>query len=185
MRMGQLVLVGALAPALLAAQAKSAPLSYRGWALGIPLDSATTLTTAQIGAPLVCVGDDMETMFCETNDGVGHASLYFSPIPRRLEELNIMRPLDRRASRDSLEKWFAARWGPPLPRPARPKPSQKASEGAVIGDIVGRWTRGGFVYGMVAVAGLDTTRILSVAISNPARRIRLMMERGDTTNGRK
>lgn len=39
----------ALLPALKAAQGQERPLSYRGWALGISLDSATKLTKAQIG----------------------------------------------------------------------------------------------------------------------------------------
>ena len=66
------------------AQAQQRPFSYHGWALGISLDSAATLTMTQVGRPLVCVGMDTKTMFCQTDHGAGYASLYFSPMPRRL-----------------------------------------------------------------------------------------------------
>lgn len=170
-------------PALVSAQRDQRPLIYRGWAIGISLDSATELTKVQFGQPLQCAGMDTQTMSCQTDHGPGHVSLYFSPIPRRLEEMNIMKPLDLRASRDSLEKWFTARWGRPLPR-TTPATAQEGPQSAIISDIVGRWARGGFVFGMVAIAGLDTTQMLSIAISSPARRIRLMRERSDTMRNR-
>lgn len=172
-------------PALVNGQSQQRPLSYRGWALGISLDSAATLATAQIGRPLACVGMDTKTMFCQTNGGSGYANLYFSPFPRRLEELAILTPLDRRASRDSLKKWFTREWGSPLSGEASTKRPDRNQRPMPETDIIGRWRRDGFVLGMAGVSSYDTTRMISVSIRSPAREIRLLKERTDTSRKRR
>jgi hypothetical protein len=179
MRKACLLYAAALVPALTGAQRQQRALSYHGWALGISLDSAGTLARGQIGKPLVCVGMDSKTMFCQTNRGSGYASLYFSPVPRRLEEMTLQIPLDRRASRDSIEKWFAARWGTPIPREVIRTESTPAGRGKPTTDVIGSWaTDGGTVIAMAGFSSLDdTTYSLGVSILKPARQIRLMQER--------
>ncbi len=168
-------------PALVGAQSQHHPLSYRGWGLGISLDSATALTKAQMGKPLTCVGTDTKTMFCETDPAPGYASLYFSPTPRRLEEITLLIPIDRRASRDSLTKWFKTRWGPPIPREVFGKKSTSRGAGEPTTEVIGSWAREGMVFGQAAIATVDTARMLALSIFSPARQIRLMQERVDTS----
>jgi len=182
MRSARLFSAAMLLPILSGAQAGERPLSYHGWALGISLDSAAVLAKAQIGNPLTCVGMDTKTMLCQASTGERNASLYFSPVPRRLEELTILAPLDRRASRDSLKKWFGAQWGSPLPRQklaTRSAPSRSKLKT----DIIGTWPREGMVLGIAAIGSYDTTRLVSVSIYSPERNVRLMLERADS--GRK
>lgn len=166
-------------------QPQERPLSYHGWALGISLDSARTLTEAQIGRPLACVGTDTKTMFCQTRRGRTYASLYFSPAPRRLEEMTLEMPIGRRADRDSLEHWFTARWGPPLPRIVVNKRSTPRSRTQRTTDVIGSWARPGSVFGMAAVSSLDTLQRLSVSINSPARHLRLSHERAATNRKRR
>jgi hypothetical protein len=185
MRTTLLLLATALVPALTADQGQERPLSYRGWALGISFDSAKALTKAQISKPLVCVGAETDTMFCQTDLTVGsYAGLYFSPAPRRLEEVSLQIPLDRRASRDSLEKWFVSRWGPSIPREVLGKPNPKGGVHAEDG-VIGSWARPGMIFGMASIASVDAARLLSVAIYNPARQIRLMQQRADSSRNQR
>lgn len=178
-----MVCAAALLPALMAGQGQQPPLSYHGWALGISLDSARKLTEAQIAKPLVCVGMDTQTMFCETNGRGAHASLYFSPVPRHLDEMLLQAPFDRRASRDSVKQWFTARWGQPIPREVIG--SKSASDrGEPVTDALGSWARPGMVFGMAAISSLDSSRTLSVTLYSPAREIRLMQQRADTSKRR-
>jgi hypothetical protein len=182
MRTARLLCAATLLPALVGAQGQQRPLEYRGWALGISFDSAAMLTQAQIGKPLICVGMDTKTMFCQTDHGPGvYASLYFSPVPRRLEEMSLLMPLDWRAARDSLEKWFISRWGPSLPRTMIGQRSAPTGQIGMATDVIGSWAREAMVFGMAAIVSVDTARTLAVSISSPARQIRLMQERADTS----
>lgn|GEM_PF-993786 len=185
MRTARLLCAATLLPALMGAQGQQRPLSYHGWALGISLDSATKLTEAQIARPLVCVGMDTQTMFCQTDHGARYASLYFSPMPRRLEEISLLMPIDRHASRDSLKKWFTTRWGPPIPREVIGRKSTSTGRAEPRTDVIGDWARDGMVFGMAAIASVDTARTLSVSIYSPARQIRLMQQRADTSRKRR
>ncbi|GAC1412756.1 MAG: hypothetical protein PVSMB1_12260 [Gemmatimonadaceae bacterium] len=171
--------------ALIAAQPQERPLSYHGWALGISLDSAKTLTKMRIGRPLVCVGKDTKTMFCQTSHGSAHASLYFSPVPRRLEEMTLEISIGRRADRDSLEEWFRTRWGPPLPRIVVNKKSPPRGRTQRTMDVIGSWARPGSVFGMVAVSAADSVQRLSVSINSPARQLRLSQERSAASRKRR
>jgi hypothetical protein len=183
MRMARLVCAATLVPAFMAAQAQQQPLSYHGWALGISFDSAAKLTEAQIARPLVCVGMDTKTMFCQTDPGgrQRQASLYFSPMPRRLEEIWLSFPVDRRFSRDSLTRFFTTQWGRPIPREMIGKqPSDP--ERILESDVIGNWAREDMVFGGVAISTMDSARTLSVSIFSPARQIRLMQQRADTSH---
>jgi hypothetical protein len=171
-------------PVLIGAQRPEPPLSYHGWALGISLDSAATLTKSLIGAPLVCVGMDTATMFCQTDSGPGYASLYFTPMPRRLEEMSLQIPLDRRASKDSLKNWFTTRWGPPIPRELLGKRSTSTGPVPFTTEVIGTWARGEMIFGMAAIASIDTTRTLAISIQNLERQVRLMLQRADTSRRR-
>lgn len=168
-------------PVLMGAQRPQPPLSYHGWALGISLDSAEALTKSQIGAPLVCVGMDTQTMFCQTDRGPGYASLYFTPMPRGLEEMSLQLPLDRRASKDSLKNWFTTRWGPPIPRELLGRRSTSTGPVPFTTEVIGTWARGEMVFGMAAIASIDTTMRLAISIQNLERQIRLMQQRVDTS----
>jgi hypothetical protein len=172
-------------PALMGAQRQQRPLSYHGWALGITLDSASTLTKMQIGRPLVCAGKDTKTLFCQTSRGRGFASLYFSPVPRRLEEMTLQMRIGSRVDRDSLENWFTTRWGPPLPRIVANKRSRPSGRPELTNDVIGSWAREGSVFGMAAITSLDTLRRLSVSINSPARQRRLIQERAATNHKRR
>jgi len=185
MRSARLVYAAITLPALIGAQPQERPLSYHGWALGISLDSAKTLTKMRIGRPLVCVGKDTKTMFCQTSHGSPRASLYFSPVPRKLEELTLEMPIGRRADRDSLEDWFRKRWGPPLPRIVVNKKSPSRGRTQRTTDVIGSWVRPGSVFGMVAVSAVDTAQRLSVSINSPARQLRLSQERAATSRKRR
>jgi hypothetical protein len=177
--------VAALLPVLLGAQGNQEPLKYHGWALGISLDSARKLTLTQIGKPLECAGVDTDTMFCHTPPGAEYASLYFSPVPRRLEEMSILLPFDRRASRDSLEKWLTSRWGTPIPREVLETSPKSKSRSEPETETIGSWAREGTVFGMVAIASGGGTRTLSVSIYSPAREIRMMQQHADSAKTRK
>ena len=177
--------VAALLPLLLGAQGSQEPLKYHGWALGISLDSARKLTLAQIGKPLECAGVDTDTLFCQTDPGAEYASLYFSPVPRRLEEMALLLPFDRRASRDSLEKWLRSRWGTPIPREVLETSPKSKSRSEPETETIGSWAREGTVFGMVAIVSADTARTLSVSIYSPAREIRMMQKHADTGRTRK
>jgi hypothetical protein len=185
MKMVRVVYAAISIPALIGAQRQQRPLSYHGWALGISLDSASTLTKMQIGRPLVCVGKDTKTLFCQTNRGRGYASLYFSPVPRRLEEMTLQMRIGNRADRDSLENWFTTRWGPPLPRIVANKQSRPSGRPELTNDVIGSWAREGSVFGMAAITSLDTLRRLSVSINSPARQRRLIEERAATNHKRR
>ena len=188
MKIVRVVYVAISLPALMGAQRQQRPLSYHGWALGISLDSASTLAKMQIGRPLVCVGKDTKTMFCQTsrtNRGPGYASLYFSPVPRRLEEMTLQMRIGRRADRDSLENWFTTRWGTPLPRIVANKQSRPSGRPEPTNDVIGSWAREGSVFGMAAITSLDTLRRLSVSINSPARQLRLIQERAATNHKRR
>jgi hypothetical protein len=178
MRTAFLLCATVLLPTLTAAQGQQPPLTYHGWALGISLDSATKLTRAQIGKPLVCVGNESETMFCQTEPGLGaHASIYFSPMPRRIEEMSLLIPFDRRASRDSLKTWLSTRWGAEIAREVIGGKSTSPGPVEITTDPIGSWAREGMRFGMVAIASVDTVRTLSVSLYSPAREIRLMQQR--------
>jgi hypothetical protein len=182
--MARLMCAAALAPAFMAAQGQQRPLSYHGWALGISFDSATKLTEAQIARPLVCVGMDTKTMFCQTDPGGRNASLYFSPMPRRLEEIRLSFPVDRRFSRDSLKRFFTTQWGPPIPREVIGK--QPSTTGRILEtEVIGSWAREGMVFGGAYISSMDSARTLSVSIFSPARQIRLMQERTDSSRKRR
>jgi len=180
----RLLCAAALLPVLMEAQAHERPLSYHGWALWISFDSAAILADAQIGRTLECVGMDTKTMFCQAYNGTRHASLYFSPVPRRLEELAIMTPLDCRASSDSLKNWFTTQWGPTLPRDLITAQSAPTRQSRMHSEVIGSWARNEIVLGMVGIVSYDTTRMLSVSISSPAREIRLLRERADSGHKR-
>jgi hypothetical protein len=169
---------------LMGAQRQQPPLSYHGWALGISLDSAATLTKSQIDAPLVCVGMDTQTMFCQTDRGPGYASLYFTPMPRRLEEMSLQTPLDRRASKDSLKNWFTTHWGPPIPRELLGNRSTSNGRVPFATEVIGTWARGEMVFGMAAIASIDTTRTLAISIQSLERQVRLMQQRADSSRKR-
>jgi hypothetical protein len=171
-----------LLPGLMAAQRNQEPLSYQGWTLGISLDSATKLTASQIASPLVCVGMDTRTLFCQTEPGTRYASLYFSPVPRRLEEVSLIMPFDRRASRDSVEKWFTSRWGTPIAREVIDTKLKSKRRTKPETDAIGSWVRDEMVFGTVGIGSYDTTRMLAISISSPARQIRLLRERADTSH---
>jgi len=171
-----------LLPALVAAQTNQEPLSYHGWALGISLDSARKLTESQIARPLVCVGMDTRTLFCQTEPGTRYASLYFSPVPRRLEEISLIMPFDRRASRDSVEKWFTSRWGTPIAREVIDTKLKSKRRTEPETDAIGSWVRDEMVFGTVGIGSYDTTRMLAISISSPARQIRLLRDRADTSH---
>jgi hypothetical protein len=186
MRMARLMCAAVLVPAFMGAQTQQQPLSYHGWALGISFDSAAKLTEAQIARPLVCVGMDTKTMFCQTDPGgrQRQASLYFSPSPRRLEEIWLSFPVDRRFSRDSLKRFLTTQWGPPIPREVIGK--QPSTPGQILeSDVIGNWAREGMVFGGVAISTMDSARTLSVSIFSPAREIRMMQQHGDTGRRRK
>jgi hypothetical protein len=181
MRMARLMCTAALVPAFMGAQGQQRPLSYHGWALGISFDSATKLTEAQIARPLVCVGMDTKTMFCQTDPGGRNASLYFSPMPRRLEEIRLSFPVDRRFSRDSLKRFFTTQWGPPIPREVLSTGSTSPRRVGPSSDVIGSWAREGTVFGMVAVSSLDSAAKLYISIASLDRQIRLMLEQADTS----
>jgi hypothetical protein len=185
MRTARLLCAATLLPALMGAQGQQRPLSYHGWALGISLDSATKLTEAQIARPLVCVGMDTQTMFCQTDHGARYASLYFSPMPRRLEEISLLMPIDRHASRDSLKKSFTTQWGPPLPREVIAKQPSATGRVKFQTDVIGSWAREGMVFGMAAISTVDTALTLGVSIQSLNRQIRLMQQRADTSRKRR
>jgi hypothetical protein len=180
--MARLMCTAALVPAFMGAQGQQRPLSYHGWALGISFDSATKLTEAQIARPLVCVGMDTKTMFCQTDHGPGaYASLYFTPVPRRVEEIVLLIPFDRHASTDSLRSWFTTRWGPPIPREVLSTGSTSPGRAGPSSDVIGSWAREGTVFGMVAVSSLDSAAKLYISIASLDRQIRLMLEQADTS----
>ena len=185
MKPRRLLNVAALLPVFLGAQRSQEPLKYHGWALGISLDSAKKLTLAQIGKPLECGGVDTDTLFCHTDPRAEYASLYFSPVPRRLEEVSLLLPFDRRASRDSLEKWLTSRWGNPIPREVLETSPKSKVRAEPETETIGSWAREGTVFGMVAIVSADTTRTLSVSIYSPAREIRMMQRHADTSRTRK
>lgn len=175
MRTGLVLCATVLLSAFVWAQGQQAPLSYHGWALGISLDSAKTLTRIQMGKPLVCVGEEAETVFCRTSPGPGAgARLYFGPAPRHLEDVSLALPLNRRASKDSVASWFRTQWGPPIPREFIGKRSTSG------GETLGSWARDGMVFGIVGISSEDTIRQLSVSIAAADRQVRLMQERADT-----
>jgi hypothetical protein len=176
MRTARLACLAVLFPAFVGAQGQQQPLSYLGWGLRISLDSARALVSTQVGTPLNCVGMDAGTLFCQTDMKPGpYVSLYFSPVPRRLEELTVRDPLDRRASKDSLAKWFQTRWGPPVPREVIGKKSTSPTVG-LESEVIGSWARDGPVFGMASIASYDTTRLLSVSIASVEREMRLIRE---------
>ena len=167
-------------PALLGAQGQRHPLIYRGWALGISLDSATALTKAQSGKPLVCAEPDAKTMFCQTDRRPGgYVSVYFGAAPRRMEEVFLQVPLDRHASRDSLEKWFAGRWGPPIQREILQTGTGPVVRSEVTKGVLGTWLTDDLVFGMAGITTPDTTRMLSVSISNRDNDLLLRAGRAD------
>jgi hypothetical protein len=174
-----LLCAAALIPGLMPAQGQEPPLSYRGWALGISVDSATKLTKAQIGMALVCTADT-QVMFCHTGPGrAPRASAYFGPEPRRLEDVSLAMLLDRRASRDSVARWFRTRWGAPIPREYVGKKSTSGSE------VLGSWARDNMIFGNAGITSDDTTRVLYVSIASADRQMRLMEQQAESSAKRR
>ncbi|MEO8910359.1 MAG: hypothetical protein ABI408_09040 [Gemmatimonadaceae bacterium] len=172
MKAAVLVCAATIIPALVGCRTRHPTFTYNGWALGISPDSATALTKAQFGKPLVCSVADAEMMECETDRaGAGYLKVSFSAVPRRLDDVFLEFPLDRRASRDSLEKWFTERWGPPIPRAAMEKSLGPLAGIDASKGTLGIWLPEGSVFGMVGIFTPDSTRMLSISFTNRRKQL--------------
>src|SRR6266540_3666422 len=88
--------------------------TYRGWGIGISLDSANKLAVRGTKEGLICVGEETREMFCKSDEAVPNVmtvNAYFTPSPRRLDEVILIQLRDRPMASDSIFAPFIRGWG--------------------------------------------------------------------------
>lgn len=88
--------------------------TYRGWGIGISLDSANKLAVRDTKEGLICVGEETREMFCKSEEAVPNVmtvNAYFTPSPRRLDEVMLIQLRDRPMALDSIFAPFIRGWG--------------------------------------------------------------------------